>query len=68
MSFLLDSYRKNAAAALLEAERAPLPKVRERAAEAASIWLTLAEKLEWVETQSSLKISSAKQAVGLTGK
>ena len=59
MSALLESYRKNAEASLLEAERAALPNVRRRATEAASIWTGLADKLEWVETQSRLKTLAA---------
>ena len=49
MSHLLDSYRRNAEAARTEAERANLANVRKRAADAAEIWLALADRLERVE-------------------
>jgi hypothetical protein len=51
MSLLLDSYRRNAEAARIEAQRANLANVRKRAADAADIWLALADRLEWVEQQ-----------------
>ena len=55
MSLLLDSYRKNAAAALIEAERSTLPNVRQRAALAAERWSEMAERLEWVEEQGRIR-------------
>ena len=51
MSHLLDSYRSNALAARLEAERTNLPNVRQRAVDAAEVWERLFERLEWVEAQ-----------------
>ena len=48
MSILLDSYRRNAEAARIEAERATLSNVRARAAEAAVRWSEMADRLEWV--------------------
>ena len=51
MSILLETYRKNAAAAELEAQRSTLPNVRAQAVEAASRWTEMADRLEWVETQ-----------------
>ena len=50
MSLLLDSYRRNAQAARIEAERSSLPNVRERATKAAATWTEMAERLEWLET------------------
>ena len=55
MSILLDSYRKNAAAARIEADRSMLPNVRQRAALAAERWSEMAERLEWVEAQGRLR-------------
>ena len=55
MSHTLDSYRRNSAAARLEAENATLPNVRARASEAADRWQDMADRLEWVEEQSRLK-------------
>ena len=46
---LLDSLRKNAEAAQLEAENSALPKVRERAARAAATWEAMADRLQRVE-------------------
>ena len=62
MSLLLDSYRRNAAAAHLEAERATLPNVRARAIEAAARWSEMADKLEWVETPGRAKADAASEA------
>ena len=62
MSNLLDSYRRNAEASRLEAERSTLPNVRARAVDAATIWSELAERLEWVETQSRIRIDAASHA------
>lgn len=62
MSLLLDSYRRNAEAARTEAERASLPNVQARAIEATAIWLELAERLEWVETQGRIRMDAASQA------
>jgi hypothetical protein len=50
MSYLLETYRSNATAARLEARRAELPNVRQRASEAAEVWDRLAERLGSVET------------------
>lgn len=55
MSILLESYRKNAAASRVEAERSALPNVRQRAALAAERWSEMAERLEWVEEQGRLR-------------
>ena len=49
MSHLLDSYRRNAESARLEAERTTLPNVRERAAKAEATWTDLANRLQKVE-------------------
>ena len=49
MSLLLDSLRKNAVAAQLEATNSTLPKVRERAARSAATWEAMADRLERVE-------------------
>jgi len=62
MSLLLDSYRRNAAAAHQEAEQASLPNVRARAIDAAARWSELAEKLEWVEEQGRSRTNAALQA------
>ena len=62
MSQLLDSYRRNAAAARLEAECATLPNVRTRAVEAAVIWSDLADRLQWVEEQSGIRLDAATRA------
>ena len=59
MSHNLDSYRKNAAAARIEATAASLANVRARAAEAAARWEEMADKLEWVEEQSRIKRNAA---------
>ena len=58
MSLLLDSYRRNAAAARLEAERSPLPNVRERAIDVAARWTEMAEQLEWVEEQGRIRMDA----------
>ena len=55
MSHLLDSYRRNADAARTEAERANLANVRKRAADAAEIWLALADRLERVEKRQQAR-------------
>ena len=55
MSHLLDSYRRNAEAARTEAERANLANVRKRAADAAEIWLALADRLERVEKRQQAR-------------
>ena len=55
MSHLLDSYRQNAEAARTEAERANLANVRKRAADAAEIWLALADRLERVEKRQQAR-------------
>jgi hypothetical protein len=54
MSLLLDSYRKYAAVACIEAEQSTLPNVRERAALAAEGWSEMADRLDWVEAQGRL--------------
>jgi hypothetical protein len=51
MSYLLDSYRRNFEAVLLEAEQSALPNVRNRAARAAATWKAMADHLERVESQ-----------------
>ena len=55
MSQLLDSYRRNAEAARIQAEQATLPNVKTQAAEAASRWLEMADRLQWVEEQGRAK-------------
>jgi hypothetical protein len=55
MSLLLDSYRKNAEAARLEAERSNLPNVRVRAIEVAAKWTEMADQLAWVEREGRLR-------------
>ena len=62
MSILLETYRKNAAAAELEAQRSTLPNVRARAVEAASRWTEMADRLEWVEKQGRIRSDTAEQA------
>ncbi len=57
MSHLLDSYRTNALAARLEAERTNLPNVRQRAVQAAIVWEGLAQRLVRVETQQRERIA-----------
>ena len=59
MSLLLDSYRRNAVAALAEAEQATLPNVRARAVEVAARWTEMADQLEWVEEQGRFRMESA---------
>ena len=49
MSLLLDSFRKNAAAAHAEASSAILPQVRDRAARAAARWDEMTERQERME-------------------
>lgn len=56
MSILLDSYRRNAEAARIEAERATLPNVRARASAASARWTDMAEELEWVEEQREIRL------------
>ena len=58
MSSLLDSYRKNAEAARIEAEGATLPNVRARAVEVAARWTEMAEQLKWVEEQRDIRLSA----------
>ena len=58
MSLLLDSYRKNAEAAVLEAERSNLPNVRARAIDVAARWTEMADDLEWVEGQREIRLGS----------
>ena len=62
MSNLLESYRRNAASAYVEAERSTLPNVRARAAEAAARWLEMADRLEWVEEQGRIRIEAVAEA------
>ena len=62
MSYLLESYRRNAASAQVEAERSILPNVRARAAEAAARWSEMADRLEWVEEQGRVRIDAANKA------
>ena len=67
MSYLLESYRRNAASAHAEAERSILPNVRARAAEAAARWSEMADRLEWVEEQGRNRLEAtarARKAVG----
>lgn len=59
MSYLLESYRRNAASAQVEAQRSILPNVRARAAEAAARWSEMADRLEWVEEQGRIRIEAA---------
>ena len=49
MTLLLDSFRKNAAAAHAEASSAALPQVRDRAARAAARWDEMAARQERME-------------------
>ena len=62
MSYLLESYRRNAASANAEAERSDLPNVRARAAEAAARWTEMADRVEWVEEQGRIRLDTADQA------
>jgi hypothetical protein len=62
MSFLLNSYRRNAEKARAEAATASLPNVRARAAQAAIKWQDMADNLEWVEEQGRHRIETAAQA------
>ena len=62
MSYLLESYRRNAASAQVEAERSILPNVRARAAEAAARWSEMADRLEWVEEQGRVRIEATTKA------
>ena len=62
MSFLLNSYRRNADAARVQAATASLPNVRARAAQAAIKWQDMADNLEWVEEQGRHRIETAAQA------
>lgn len=55
MSILLDSYRRNAAASLIEAELAVLPNVRARAIDVAARWTEMGDRLEWIEEQGRLR-------------
>jgi hypothetical protein len=55
MSLLLDTYRKNAVAALSEADRSTLPNIRQRAALSADRWSEMADRLEWVEEQGRIR-------------
>ena len=55
MSLLLDSYRKNAKAAQIEAQRSALPNVRARAIENVARWTEMADRLEWVEEQGRIR-------------
>ena len=58
MSSLLDSYRRNAEAARIEAEGATLLNVRARAVEVAARWTEMAEQLKWVEEQRDIRLSA----------
>ena len=58
MSLLLKAYRKNVAAAVLEAQRSTLPNVKSRAKEASARWAEMADRLEWVEEQGRVKIDA----------
>ena len=62
MSNLLDSYRRNAVAALAEAEQATLPNVRTRAVDVAARWTEMADQLEWVEEQGRIRAEAASLA------
>jgi hypothetical protein len=55
MSFLLDTYRKNAEAARAEAERSTLPNLRARAIEVAARWTEMADQLASAERQGRLR-------------
>ena len=56
MSQLLESYRKNAEPARLEAERFTLPNVRARAIDVAARWTDMADQLAWVEREGRLRL------------
>ncbi len=60
MSLLLDSYRKNAEAARLEAERSALPNVRARAVKVAARWTEMADQLAWVEREGRLRAEATR--------
>lgn len=62
MSYLLDSYRRNAEASLADAKGAALPNVRARAVEVAAKWTELADRLAWVEEQGQIRSEAANQA------
>lgn len=63
MSLLLDSYRKNAEAARLEAERSYLPNVRARAIDVVARWTEMAAELEWVEEQRESRLGAVTHRV-----
>ena len=56
MSQLLESYRRNAEACRIEAERTTLPNVRARTVEAAARWSEMADRLERVEEQGRIRL------------
>jgi hypothetical protein len=58
MSLLLDSYRKNAEAARLEAERTSLPNVKARAIDVAARWAEMADQLAWVEREHRQRMNA----------
>ena len=53
MSSLLESYRRNAEAARLVAERSVLPNARQRAETDAETWTRLADRLERLEAMQA---------------
>ena len=55
MSLLLDSYRRNAEAARIEAEQATLPNARLRAETDQEAWTKFADRLEWLEKRQREK-------------
>lgn len=64
MSFNAAFYRKNAEAALAEAEKATLPNVRARALEFAARWAEIADRLERVEEHARLRLDAVIKRVG----
>ena len=56
MTQTAESCRENAQAALIEAEGATLPKVCARSLEAAAKWTPMADRLDWVEEQSRIRL------------
>ena len=62
MTHSAESCRKNAEAALVAAERATLPKVRARALESAAKWTAMADRLDWVEAESVIRLDAINEA------
>ena len=63
MSLLLDSYRRNAEAARIDAEQATLPNVRARAFDVAARWTEMADQLAWVEREGRLRAGATVKRV-----